>query len=144
MNIVADIGGTNARIACFKPDPTEQSAGTLSHLKRYICADFPSMTDAIKRYCEDHQITPVNMSLAVAGPVDGPNVQFTNNPWFFAEDIKTTFNLSSLTVVNDFTAQALVPPYLTKTEMTSIREGRPVPNTPILVLGAGTGLGFLR
>ena len=143
MDIVADVGGTNARFACYRPDPTGRSAGTLFNLARYICADFPSMADALTSYCADYQITPIRMSLAVAGPVDGPSVCFTNNPWSFVkQDIKTRFNLLSLTVLNDFTAQALVPPYLTKTELITVREGIPFPNTPMLILGAGTGLGF--
>ena len=143
MDIVADIGGTNARFACYTPDPTKQSAGTLFNSARYICADFPSMADALANYCADHQITPIRMSLAVAGPVDGPSVRFTNNPWsFIKQDIKTRFHLSSLTVLNDFTAQALVPPYLAKTELISLRDGTAYSDTPILVLGAGTGLGF--
>ena len=97
MDIVADIGGTNARFACYTPDPTRQSAGTLFNSARYICADFPSMADALANYCADHQITPMRMSLAVAGPVDGQSVRFTNNSWsFIKQDIKTEFDLSSL------------------------------------------------
>ncbi len=143
MDIVADIGGTNARFACYRPDSTGKSAGALRNSARYNCADFPSMADALVHYCADNQITPMRMSLAVAGPVDGPGVQFTNNHWSFTkQDIKTRFHLSSLTVINDFTAQALVPPYLEKTELICARDGTPFPNTPILVLGAGTGLGF--
>ncbi len=143
MDIVADIGGTNARFACYKPDPSGHSAGALFNLARYICADFPSVADALVHYCADHEITPMRMSLAVAGPVDGEGVQFTNNRWSFVkQDIKTQFHLSSLTVINDFTAQALVPPYLSKTELIGLRDGTPYSDTPILVLGAGTGLGF--
>ena len=143
MDIVADIGGTNARFACYTPDASGKSAGTLFNSARYICANFPSMEEALTSYFKDHEIKPVRMSLAVAGPVDGPNVSFTNNPWSFVKSaIKESFNLSSLTVVNDFTAQALVPPYLGKKKLISVRDGTPYSDTPILVLGAGTGLGF--
>ena len=143
MDIVADIGGTNARFACYSPDPSGQSAGTLFNLARYTCANFPSIADALTSYFKEHQIKPTRMSLAVAGPVDGPSVKFTNNPWSFVKSvIKESFNLSSLTVVNDFTAQALVPPYLDKKKLISVRDGTPYSDTPILVLGAGTGLGF--
>lgn len=143
MDIVADIGGTNARFACYQAETNGPGAGTLSHNDRYACATFPSMADALASYCDAHQIKPDRMSLAVAGPVDGPDVTFTNNSWSFVkDDIKTQFGLSSLTVVNDFTAQALVPPYLGEQAVTTIRSGTRYPNTPLLVLGAGTGLGF--
>ena len=105
MDIVADIGGTNARFACYQPDQTGSGTGTVSHLTRYACADFPSMADALERYCTAHQITPNRMSLAVAGPVDGQMVNFTNNQWSFVkQEIKSRFQLSSLTIINDFTA----------------------------------------
>jgi len=143
MDIVADIGGTNARFACYQPDQTGSGTGTVSHLTRYACADFPSMADALERYCTAHQITPNRMSLAVAGPVDGQMVNFTNNQWSFVkQEIKSRFQLSSLTIINDFTAQALVPPYLNRQGVTVVREGTPYPDTAVLVLGAGTGLGF--
>ena len=143
MDIVADIGGTNARFACYQADETASGAGTLSHIARYACADFPSMADALANYCKDLHITPDRMSLAVAGPVDGEEVSFTNNSWSFAkQEIKACFHLSSLTVINDFTAQALVPPHLSQQALTVVRDGTPYPNTPVLVLGAGTGLGF--
>ena len=143
MDIVADIGGTNARFACYTADPSRQSAGRLFDSARYICADFPSMEDALTSYFQDFQIKPMRMSLAVAGPVDGPSVSFTNNHWSFSKcEVKSRFSLSSLTIVNDFTAQSLVPPYLRKKNLISVRDGTPYPDTPIIVLGAGTGLGF--
>ena len=143
MDIVADIGGTNARFACYQAEEASSGAGTLSKLARYACADFPSMAEALAIYCDTHQITPNRMSLAVAGPVDGQEVSFTNNKWSFVkQDIKTCFHLSSLTVINDFTAQALMPPYLSQQAVTVVREGTAYPHTPVLVLGAGTGLGF--
>lgn len=142
MDIVADIGGTNARFACYQADEGAE-AGQLSNIKHYACADFPGMADALASYCKAYNLTPRRMSLAVAGPVDEKTVRFTNNSWSFVkEDIKTRFGLSSLTVVNDFTAQALVPPHLSERDLITVRKGTPYPQTPILVLGAGTGLGF--
>lgn len=142
MDIVADIGGTNARFACYQADKGTE-AGQLSNIKHYACVDFPGMADALASYCKAYNLSPRRMSLAVAGPVDGKTVHFTNNSWSFVkEDIKTRFGLSSLTVVNDFTAQALVPPHLSERDLITVRKGTPYPQTPILVLGAGTGLGF--
>ena len=67
-------------------------------------------------------------------------VSFTNNSWSFVKQgIKTRFYLSSLTVINDFTAQALVPPYLSQQALTVVRDGT-YPNTPVLVLGAEPAL----
>ena len=143
MDIVADIGGTNARFACYQTSPEAAGAGLLTNNVRYACADFPSMVEALTSYCDALNITPARMSLAVAGPVDGPEVSFTNNSWSFVkQDIKDRFDLTSLTVINDFTAQALVPPYLREQDVSVVQKGTAYPNTPILVLGAGTGLGF--
>ena len=45
-------------------------------------------------------------------------------------------------IINDFTANALAVPHLKPEERVGIGGGKPVPETPIAVLGPGTGLGM--
>ena len=45
--LVADIGGTNARIALVGAD------GGLARPGRYLCADFPDLATALGRYAVD-------------------------------------------------------------------------------------------
>ena len=47
--------------------------------------------------------------LAVAGPVDGPLVDITNNHWEFdAGLLASVLGINRYLIINDFTAQALL------------------------------------
>ena len=138
--IVGDIGGTNARFAIF-----DGTKGTLSSLQILQCtdyADFPAMLDAYLGRIQ--RGTALNrLCLAVAGPVDDDVVSLTNNNISFSKEaIMSRYLFDELTVVNDFTAQAMAVPFLKASDCETLRIGTAYENTPILVLGPGTGLGF--
>jgi glucokinase len=83
------------------------------------------------------------LSLAVAGPVDDDHVSLSNNDMSFSKrGLVRQYQLAELTVVNDFTAQAMAVPYLDPAHLKTLRSGIAYDNTPILVLGPGTGMGF--
>ena len=153
-DIVADIGGTNARFALARQ-------GQISAPVQLLCADFSGIEQALETVFS--QLTPehppTRLSLAVAGTVADDEVMISNNHWRFSKyQLKSRFGLDALTVINDFTAQALgVTCYLkgdglfTMDEATMdgnsphiqlLREGTADTDTPIAVLGPGTGLGF--
>lgn len=163
-DIVADIGGTNARFALARQ-------GQISAPVQLLCADFSGIEQALETVFS--QLTPehppTRLSLAVAGTVADDEVMISNNHWRFSKyQLKSRFGLDALTVINDFTAQALgVTCYLkgdrlftmdeatmnkaTMDEATMdgnsphiqlLREGTADTDAPIAVLGPGTGLGF--
>ncbi len=138
--IVGDIGGTNARFAIFDGNKGTLSSLQILHCKDY--ADFPAMLDAyLARLQKDKALK--RLCLAVAGPVDDDVVSLTNNNISFSKEaIMSRYELEELTVVNDFTAQAMAVPFLKASHCETIRTGKAYENTPILVLGPGTGLGF--
>ena len=138
--IVGDIGGTNARFAVFAPQ-----TGTLSSIRILQCADyvdFLTMLDAYLAGCDDN-IKMHRLSLAVAGPVDDDHISLSNNDISFSKRcLISQYQLTELTVVNDFTAQAMAVPYLDPAYLKTLRSSIAYDNTPILVLGPGTGMGF--
>ena len=102
-DIVADIGGTNARFALARQ-------GQISAPVQLLCADFPGIEQALETVFT--QLTPehppTRLSLAVAGTVADDEVMISNNHWRFSKyQLKSRFGLDALTVINDFTAQAL-------------------------------------
>ncbi len=137
VDLVADIGGTNVRLAHIE-------AGRLSAPISFLCADFASLEEAITAYMAQQNLPSLQrMGLAVAGPVSEDRVDLSNNDWSFSKQkIKSQFLLSQLTVINDFTAQALSVPEAPEDRRICLRAGRPVENSPVAVLGPGTGLGF--
>jgi glucokinase len=79
---------------------------------------------------------------AMALPVEADRVQLTNSPWSFSiEQTRNALGLERLTVINDFSAQALAIPALRAKERLQLGAGEPVEGAPIGVIGPGTGLG---
>ncbi|MFC2303565.1 glucokinase [Cardiobacterium hominis] len=135
LNLLADIGGTNARFAL--------SDGTrLFAIQTLPTADYPTLQDAIRAYLQAQSETVAQAAIAIANPVTGDHIQMTNHHWSFSiAAMRHELRLEKLRVINDFTAQALAIPRLTATEKRAVRAGEAVAGTPIAVLGPGTGLG---
>lgn len=136
--LIADIGGTNARFALIQADGMPYAERTLS------CADYPKLASAIAAYLQAlPEPRPSEAALAVAMPVGGDQVTFTNNPqWSFSvEALRQTLGFERLLLLNDFTALALALPRLGNQEIRAIGGGTPVTEAVIGLLGPGTGLG---
>jgi glucokinase len=138
MRLVADIGGTHARFGLLEP-----GAARPSRERVLACADFPGPAAAIRSYLVlEGEPVVREAALAVAGPVTQDRVDFMNRAWSFSiETTRVSLGLDRLVVVNDFTALALALPVLEPDERRQVGGGAPVPDMPIALLGAGTGLG---
>ncbi|MEM6454220.1 MAG: glucokinase [Acidobacteriota bacterium] len=163
-DLVADIGGTNARFALTDDD------GALQHVHVLRCAMYPTLVDAVHAYLQralpprtdanaDDRIWPRRAALAVATPVVADHVDMTNHVWSFSiAATRRALGLDALTVVNDFTAQALSLLALGADDLrplyapsgpssgddpaaTAGGQSAPVAAPPRAILGAGTGLG---
>jgi glucokinase len=85
---------------------------------------------------------PAAACFAVAGPVKGGRARLTNLPWQLesAAMVEAT-GIPSVELVNDFAVLIYGLPHLGPDQQAMIRAGQPDGAEPILVLGAGTGLG---
>jgi glucokinase len=134
MRLLADIGGTNARFALAEPGgmPVEE--------RHLLVRDFAKPSDAIDAYLGDNRVTEA--VIAVATPIEGDEIRFTNSHWAFSiEGLRRRHGLSQLAVINGFVAQALAMPHLAAHELEQMGGGAGSPARPISVLGPGTGLG---
>ena len=77
--LVADIGGTLKRFALA--DVSGQAE--LTQVKYYKAADYPSFEDVVEDYLGKLKAPVDRACLAVASPVQGDQVNFTNNSWSF-------------------------------------------------------------
>lgn len=138
--LVADVGGTNTRIALIR-----EGAG-LSDLERYRNDDFSSFSKVLTRYGEARDLSGLAEScIAVAGPVASGRARLTNRDWSFDQATIATalppLTTGSVHVINDLVALGFALPGLKPDQLTLIRpssEGGPV-NNQSLVAGVGTG-----
>ena len=64
-NLVADIGGTNARFAMVV-----ENSQQLLRPKNLKCADYPTLVDAVENYLEEAELgRPVQATMSIASPV---------------------------------------------------------------------------
>lgn len=137
VNLVADIGGTNIRLAIAE-------GKCLNEVATYQCADFSSLAEVISHYIVAKELTQakINACLAIACPADNDLVTMTNLPWQFSQKaLKQALSLNQLTLINDYTAIAMAIPLLTEEQKQKVGGGQSIPNKPIAVCGPGTGLG---
>ncbi|MBT5456706.1 MAG: glucokinase [Rhodospirillaceae bacterium] len=138
ISLVADVGGTNVRFALVRDGEALEDAASL------VCADYPDLASAIRAYLSSLSLAqrPSRAAIAVASPVLGDRVNLTNNGWTFSiADLQVELALTSLSVLNDFTALALAVPGFDESDVLKIGGGEPVQESPIAVIGPGTGLG---
>jgi len=136
--LLSDVGGTNARFAVYGDD------GHAKNVRVIPVDDYATLREAIEAYLTAEGIDkPLRAAaLAVASPVTGDAVKLTNHPWSFSiAELQRDLQIGRLDVINDFTANALAVPHLRPEERLAIGGGEAVPDTPIAVLGPGTGLG---
>jgi glucokinase len=138
IGLVGDIGATNARFALVGP------GRKIARIRVLASGDYNGIAEAIDAYLTaEADGRPDQAVLAVASPVTGDRISFTNSPWTFSiSELQRRLGLRRLQVINDLTATALAVPHLPEPERVQIGVGRPVREAPIGIIGPGTGLGI--
>ncbi|BDI05452.1 glucokinase [Sphaerotilus microaerophilus] len=148
--LVADIGGTNARFGWID-DPAEAARHSVAQVKTLPVADHATLGAAAQAYlaglAEQARAAgrpwqpPRKAALAVATPITGDQVSFTNSPWSFSRQaLQADLGLQALLVLNDFEALALSLPTLGAAQLRP-HAALPQAQGTLAVLGPGTGLG---
>ncbi|AWB67817.1 glucokinase [Saccharobesus litoralis] len=137
--LIADIGGTNMRVA-----QTNGLNAQFSDDKTYPVTEYDNVDAVLSQYCQDFAVNDVkHVCIAIACPINGDQVTMTNHSWSFSiEGVKSKLGLDSFLVINDFTAQAMCLPFLS--DENKIQVGGTVAadlDAPMAVYGPGTGLG---
>jgi glucokinase len=135
--LVADIGGTNARLAI-----ADLATLKVSGAASFRCADFPSLEAVAAAFLSAVPERPAAAAFAVAAPVVGDRIRLTNSPWSFGHgELRSAIGVETLLLLNDFEALAHVLPHLGDAELHQIGGGTPAERAAKVVLGPGTGLG---
>ncbi|MCF6190332.1 MAG: glucokinase [Cocleimonas sp.] len=140
--LLIDVGGTNIRLGLMNgSDPVQQQFP--QHVKRFPTRQFNDISAAIDHYLSDHPKYKIKqISISVATLVLGDQVTLTNYDWSFnTRDLVEKYNLQQIKVINDFTALALSLPLLSEQDLQAVSSGHSNPDSPIGLIGPGTGLG---
>ena len=144
--VAADIGGTHARFALAEVEGGKVvNLGPDTTLKTAEHASFETAWEAFA----DHagRKLPPRAGIAIAGPVDGEVLRFTNNPWVIRPAaLPKQLGLEHLTLVNDFGAVAHAAAQLGPENYEHIcGPDKPFPTKGIIsIIGPGTGLGVAQ
>lgn len=139
--LIADIGGTNSRLAVWEPGGDVRQP--LRAPRKLRNAAYVQIDDMLGAYLDGLDIEPpAHAVLAIAGPVTGDAVRLLNIDWSFSvSGLRDTLGLNELIAINDFEALAYVVPVLRDDEYLQIGDGAPDPDSPAVLIGPGTGLG---
>ena len=119
--LIADVGGTNIRLATVTDNG-------IADIEKYQCIEFVSIQAAIEHYFAEHKDkTFTSACIAIAGPVNQEVIKFSNNDWeFTASGLQNNLGLQHLFVINDFTAVAHSLPVLNDEQIIQIGAGAPI------------------
>ncbi len=138
--LVADIGGTNARFALCEEGSTD-----LQDIQIFHSAQFDSPIEAVSKYLSTYGASVDSACLAVAGPVDEAvdTVKLTNNTWSFSrKQIASKIGAERLVVINDFVAAAMSTTVIHSADLFFLSDGLQFDlKQQRCILGPGTGLG---
>ncbi len=144
MQLVAiDIGGTHARFAIASiGDDGEIALGEPVTLQTKDHASFQTAWEAFT--ASQGGNVPAACAIAVAGPVGGEVIRFTNNPWIIRPAlIPEKLGVDHFTLVNDFGAVGHAVARAAETDYLALSgpdQALPASGT-LTIVGPGTGLG---
>lgn len=140
--LAGDIGGTNTRLSLVQADCEGKSLITVNE------AVYPSSKDGLVSIVErflSEKAKPDKACLAVAGPVLNNKCKLTNLPWpeLNGEQLQEDLHIPQVNLINDFVAIGynIVLEDDGKKTLETLQIGEPAKLAPIVIIGAGTGLG---
>ena len=142
-NLVADIGGTNARFGL-----QDTARGELTRVINLAVADFVTFDAALEACIEqlsqpgNYQQKPDAACIAVACPAEGDTVRFTNSSWEIQrQSVARRLDLHAVDIINDFAAVGHAVTTLGAADWQQLGVCDALDTAPIAVIGPGTGLG---
>lgn len=147
MILAGDIGGTKCNLALYEIQG-ESRRKIID--QRYESREFHTFDQVISRFLSDtrtetkvggaHDIEAAGFG--VAGPVIDHRVKATNLPWIVdAAALSKQLGTPHVALLNDLEATGYSLAHLAPSEISTLNEGIPSPQSTQAVLAAGTGLG---
>lgn len=137
LAILADIGGTNTRVALATGKVVDPSS-----IRRFANKDFPSLEPILRRYLEQAGSPAVaGVCVAAAGPVRDGVAEMTNLSWVIdAAQLVRATGATQVAILNDLQAQGQALGHIADKDLKVLLKGPQKPGAAMLVVGLGTGM----
>jgi glucokinase len=143
--LAGDIGGTKTILRLV-----QKSGESLQNLyeNRYSSRDYTDLVPMVQQFFAEasdrlgEKPLPQKACFAIAGPVVNNSVKLTNLTWWLeAHRLEAELGIASISLINDFAAVGYGVLGLGDPDSICLQPGKPQPEAPIAIIGAGTGLG---
>ncbi|TGD75771.1 glucokinase [Mangrovimicrobium sediminis] len=136
--LVADVGGTNTRLALYDP-----ASGAYRARVDFRNRDYDNFAGVIDAWLAQlDEAPPRQASLAIAAPLADDRIEMVNIGWQFSrEALRARFGWRAVRWLNDFEANAHALPHLDNSELLTVQPGETNDGERLAVIGPGTGLG---
>jgi len=146
LRLVADIGGTNSRIALYN---CERAA--FDQLQTFRNADFKCFEDVLDLWLEQYGgPTPTTACIAIAAAPTQERVTMINTGWSFTcRELQVRYGFKQCSWINDFVGNAYALPHLQASDLYPLQasdlDAAPATDKAgpikLATVGPGTGLG---
>ena len=138
MILAGDIGGTNARLACF-----ENQNGDLRLIAErvYPSHEYHELGDIVAKFLKDSAPRPDVACFGIAGPVHNGRVETSNLPWIIEQSrLAKQIQMPATMLINDLEANAWGIGALSSQDLVPLNHVVPSDGNQA-VIAPGTGLG---
>jgi glucokinase len=137
LALLADIGGTNTRVAL-----ADGTAVRAQSIARFRNADFAGLGDVLRAYMQQAGIGAVDgVCVAAAGPVRGGVAVMTNLDWTIDTPLlQSATGAARCAILNDLQAQGHALGHIAPSDLRPVIAGPQADGAAMLVVGVGTGM----
>jgi len=137
LALLADIGGTNTRVALADGAQVRRASAV-----SFRNADYPGLEPILSAYLAQHGLTSVEGAcVAAAGPVQDGVTEMTNLSWVIdAGQLTRATGAQRTAILNDLQAQGQALGHIAPDHLRRVVDGPAKPGASMLVVGLGTGV----
>ena len=141
--LVADIGGTNSRLAVAITS-RKDSKIELENVLKFKNSDFKNFEEIITKYLSTKDGLEINrMCVAAAGIVSNTSVEMSNLNWkITVSSLQTAANVEKVFIINDLQAQGYALDFINPKELEKLIDGSHSTSESDTKLVCGMGTGF--
>ena len=140
--LVADIGGTNSRLAVAITSKKDREI-ILENIQKFKNSDFNNFEEVIEKYLSSSNDNLINrMCIAAAGIISEDTVEMSNLNWkITVSSLQKASNIKSVLIINDLQAQGYALDFIKPKDLEKLIEGNysAAQIDTKLVCGMGTG-----